>query len=71
MGVKQSFTLRNSFRLRMFDNWELIRIFGPKSGEVTESMRKLHDEEFHNLFSSTNNIKTITFKELDLVNTTT
>jgi hypothetical protein len=30
----------------------LRRIFGPKRGEVTGGWRKLHNEEFHNLYSS-------------------
>jgi hypothetical protein len=32
----------------------LRRIFGPKRDEVTGSWRKLHNKEFHNLFSSPN-----------------
>jgi hypothetical protein len=32
----------------------LRRIFGPKREEVTEGLRKLHNEEFHNLYSSLN-----------------
>jgi hypothetical protein len=30
----------------------LRRIFGPQSDEVTGGCRKLHKEEFHNLYSS-------------------
>jgi len=33
----------------MFDNKELISIFGPKMGKVTEGWRKLH-EEFRDLY---------------------
>jgi hypothetical protein len=35
----------------MFENRVLRRIFGPKRDEVTD-WRKLHNEEFHNLYSS-------------------
>jgi hypothetical protein len=30
----------------------VLRIFGPKKNEVTGGCRKLHDEDFHNLYSS-------------------
>jgi hypothetical protein len=32
-------------RLRMFENWVLKKIFGPKRDEVTREWRKLHNEE--------------------------
>jgi hypothetical protein len=43
----------------VFENRVLRRIFGPKRDEVTEDWRKLHNEEFHNLYSSPNIIKMI------------
>jgi hypothetical protein len=39
-------------KLRVFENRVLRRIFGPKRGGVTGGWRKLHKEEFHNLYSS-------------------
>jgi hypothetical protein len=39
-------------RLGMFGNKVLRRIFGLKGDEVTGGWRKLHNEEFHNLYSS-------------------
>jgi hypothetical protein len=36
----------------MFGNRVLRRIFGPKRDEVTGELRKLHNEELHNLYSS-------------------
>jgi hypothetical protein len=39
MGVR-SLTLRDEHRLRVFEN-KVLRIFGPKSDEVTASWRKL------------------------------
>jgi hypothetical protein len=47
-----SLTLREEHRLRVFQNRVLRRIFGPKSDEVIGGWRKLHTEEFHNLYSS-------------------
>jgi hypothetical protein len=45
--------IREEHRLRLFENWVLRRIFGPKRDEVTGEWRKLHSEELHNLYSST------------------
>jgi hypothetical protein len=43
----------------VFENRVLRRIFGPKRDEVTGDWRKLHNEEFHNLYSSPNIIRMI------------
>jgi hypothetical protein len=45
--VKNSITLREERRLRVFKNRVLRRIFGPKRDEVTREWRKLHDEELN------------------------
>jgi hypothetical protein len=45
-------TSREEHRLRVFENRVLRRIFGPKRVEVTGEWRKLHNEEFHNLYLS-------------------
>jgi hypothetical protein len=37
----------------------LRRMFGPKRDEVTRGWRKLHNEELHNLYSSTSIIRMI------------
>jgi hypothetical protein len=50
-----SLTLRKE---NVFAKSVLRRIFGPKR-EVMGGWRKLHNEEFHNLYSSTNIIRTI------------
>ena len=42
-----SFTLREKCRLRVFENREFRRIFGPKRDEVTGEWRKWHNEELH------------------------
>jgi hypothetical protein len=41
-------------RLKMFENRVLRRIFGPKREEVAGCWRRLHIEDLHNLYSSSN-----------------
>jgi hypothetical protein len=43
----------------VFENRVLRRIFGPKRDLVTGGWRKLHNEELHNLYSSTSIIRII------------
>jgi hypothetical protein len=45
-------TLREEYRLDVFENRVLRRMFGLKRDEVTGGWRKLHNEELHNLYSS-------------------
>jgi hypothetical protein len=52
-----SLTLREEHRLRAFENRVLRRIFGTKTDEVTGDWRKLHNEELHDLYSSSNVIR--------------
>jgi hypothetical protein len=52
-------TLREEYRMRVFENRVLRRIFGPKEDEVTGGWRKLHSEELLNLYSSPSIIRTI------------
>jgi hypothetical protein len=40
------------YTLRVFENWMLRRISGPKRNEMLGGWRKLHIEELHNLYSS-------------------
>ena len=42
-----SLTLREKFRLRVFENTVLRRIFRPKRDEVTGELRRLHNEEIY------------------------
>jgi hypothetical protein len=46
--------MREERRLRV-----LRRIFGPKRDEVTGEWRKLHNEELHDLYSSSNIVRVI------------
>ena len=54
-----SLTLREERRLKVFENRVLRRIFGPKRDEVTGEWRKLHNEEFNDLYSSPNIVRVI------------
>jgi len=48
-----SFTLREVYGFRVYENRVLRKIFEPKSEvEVAGSWRKLHYEEIHKLYSS-------------------
>jgi hypothetical protein len=52
-------TLREEYRLRVFENRVLRRIFGPRWDEVTGGWRKVHNEEQHGLYSSPSIIRVI------------
>jgi predicted oxidoreductase len=43
----------------VLENKVLRRISGPKMDEITRESRKLHSEDFHNLYSSANIISYI------------
>ena len=57
-----SHTLRERHRLRVFENWGLRRIFGPKRDEVTG--RKLHLAELNDLYPSPNIIQVIISRKM-------
>jgi len=44
---------------RAFKNRVLRRIFGPKREEVVGGWRRLHNEELHNLYASSNIIRVV------------
>jgi hypothetical protein len=59
-GCKTWFLIiREEYRLRVFENRLLRRIFGPKRDQVTGDWRKLHNEELHNFYSSPDIIRMI------------
>jgi hypothetical protein len=51
--------LREEYRLRVFENRVLRRIFGPKRDEVTGEGRNLHNEELNDMYSSPNIVRVI------------
>jgi hypothetical protein len=65
MGAKLgSLTLREEYRLKVFENGVLRRTFGPKRDEMMGVWRKLHNEELHNLYSLPSIIKMIKSKRM-------
>jgi len=44
--------LREEWKLRVFENMVLRRMFGPRRDEVTGEWRRLHNEELNDLHSS-------------------
>jgi hypothetical protein len=59
-----SLTLRDEYRLRVFENRVLRRIFGPKRDEVTGGWRKLHNEELHGLYFSPSIVRVIRVRRM-------
>ena len=58
-----SLTLREEYRLRVFENWILRRILGPKMDE-NGKWRRLHNEELHSLYLSPNIVRVIKSRRL-------
>jgi hypothetical protein len=50
--------------MRVNENMVLRRIFGPKRDKMIGGWRKLHNEEFHNLYSSSSIIRMIKSKRM-------
>jgi hypothetical protein len=51
--------VREEHKLRLFQNRVLRRIFGLKRNEAMEGLRKLHNEELRDLYSSPSIIRII------------
>jgi hypothetical protein len=58
--------MREEGRLRVFEDWVLRRIFGPKTDEVTGEWRKLHNKELNDLCSSPNIVRVIKSRRMRL-----
>jgi hypothetical protein len=54
-----SLTLRGERRLRLFENRELRRIFGPRRDEVTGEWTKRRKDELNDLYSSPTIVRVI------------
>jgi hypothetical protein len=54
-----SLTLREKYRLTVFENKVLRKIVDPKRDEVTVEWTKLHNVELNDLYSSPNFIRVI------------
>jgi hypothetical protein len=52
-------TVREEYKLMMFENRVLWRIFEPTRDGLTGGWRKLYNEELHNLYSSPSIIRII------------
>jgi hypothetical protein len=63
---RKSLILRDEYRLRVFENRVLRRIFGPKRDEVAGGWRKLHNEELHSLYSTPSIIRMIKSRRMRL-----
>jgi hypothetical protein len=59
-----SLTVREVHKLRVFVNRVLRRIFGPKRDGVMRGLKKLHNEELHNLYSLPCIIRIITSRRM-------
>jgi hypothetical protein len=57
-------TLREEYRLRVFENRVLRIIFGPKRDEVTGEWGKLHNEELHSLYLSPDIIRKVKSRQM-------
>jgi hypothetical protein len=55
--------LREKYRLIVFENRALRRVFVPKRGEVTGERRKLHNKELH-MYSSPNILRVIKLRRM-------
>jgi hypothetical protein len=61
-----SLLLREKYRLRVFGNRVLRRIFGLKGDEVIGGWRKMYNEELHNLYSLPSIIRMIKSRRMRL-----
>ena len=60
-----SLLLRKKYRLRVFENRVLRRIFGPKRDQKTREWRELHNEELNDLYSYPVFFRWLNQEELD------
>jgi len=51
--------LREEWKLRVFENMVLRRIFGPRRDEATEEWKRLHNEGLNDFYPSPNIVRVI------------
>jgi hypothetical protein len=56
---RETLTLREEYRLMVFENRMLRRIFGSKWNEMMGGWRKMHNEEIYDLYYSPSIIRMI------------
>jgi len=56
--------LRDEWKLRVFENMVLRRIFGNRRDKVTGEWRRLHNEELNDLYSSHNIVWVIKWRRM-------
>ena len=56
--------VREERRLRVSENRVLRRILGPKGDEITGECRKLHNEEFNDLYFSPTAVRLIKLRRM-------
>jgi len=59
-----SLFLAQFYRLGVFENMVVRRIFGPRRDEVTGECRRLHNVELNDLYSSPNIVRVIKSKRM-------
>jgi len=57
-------SFREEWKLRVFENKVLSRIFGPRRDEVTGEWRRLHNEELNDLYCSPNIVRVIKWRRM-------
>ena len=59
-----SLTLREGRKLKVFEKMVLRRIFGPRRDEVTGKLKRLHNKELNDLYSSPNIVRVIKLRRM-------